>query len=677
MSIQYQSNSDPYKTALAYHQQKEYAQAKSLYLKVLQQQPQKAEAWVNLASVCDALGEGEDALTYAEKALKLNPRVRDGYFNKGAILRRLQRWEEAIKAFQLSLGYFPQDHDAYYYLGQCYFNVGLFDLALDAYKKASDIQPTLASIYAAGLCYQNTNRLAVAVICFNECIKIKPTDKSIRVRLLSCYQQLNDYPKLNEMLSSLLPLKGFTLEEQQELLFAKQCLSIWSEEPDLEKGIIQAIEESIKAGSILSVNPWRALALPLSLSTRLLLAQKHAASIENKYRQQTDWTVEVKAQPGRLRIGYLSVDFRVHAVGFLVQSLFALHDRSRFEVYAYSYGANDQSQVRKTIEQGVDHFIDIRNDSVFAAAAKIAADSIDILIDLTGFTADNRFAILALRPAPIQANYLGYCLSTGSQAIDYFLADKTMIQEEEKPYYSEKIVYLPHISMVLNHREAIHAELAGTRATWQLPQNAFVYGCFNQNYKIELAVFELWMEILQAVENSVLWLFSPHEIVSANLRREALKRSIDPQRLIFAPFANHAEYLARHQHMDLFLDTLQHNAVTTACDAVYAGVPILTLAGNHALSRGAKSIMEAAGPSELTQRFIATNKKDYVQKAIDFGLHPDEFAILKKAFQAQLSQSSLLDVPARVKAIETAYERMWSLYQQGLEPQSFTVEDTY
>lgn len=248
-----------------------------------------------------------------------------------------------------------------------------------------------------------------------------------------------------------------------------------------------------------------------------------------------------------------------------------------------------------------------------------------------------------------------------------------MIQEEDKPHYSEKIVYLPHTAMVLNHRETIRTELAKDRNYWHLPETAFVYGCFNNNYKIESTVFSLWMEILQAVDNSVLWLFSPHAIVETHLKEEAAKRGIDPQRLIFTGLIVHADYLARYQHMDLFLDTLYHNAVTTACDAIYAGVPLLTLAGDHALARGGKSVMQAAGSVAITQRFIAKDKEDYTQKAIDFGLDREEFAALKKAFQSQLPQSPLLDIPARIKAIEAAYEKMWDLYRQGLAPQSFSV----
>lgn len=188
MKTQYPPNVDPYRTALAHHQKKEYIEAKKLYLSVLQKQPQKAEAWVNLASVCDALGEGVDALSYVERALALDSKVRDGYFNKAVILQRLQRVEEAIIAFQNSLQHNPQDHDAYYQMGQCYFNLGALHSALEAYKKASNIRPTFASIYAAGRCYQGTNALQAAVICFNECIKIKPGDQLTQFKLLVCYQ---------------------------------------------------------------------------------------------------------------------------------------------------------------------------------------------------------------------------------------------------------------------------------------------------------------------------------------------------------------------------------------------------------------------------------------------------------------------------------------------------------
>ncbi len=677
MLISYQPSHDPYKTALAHHQKKEYTEAKSLYLKAIERQPQKAEAWVNLASVCDALGEGEDALTYVEKALKLNPRVRDGYFNKGAILRRLQRWEEAIKAFQISLAHSPQDHDAYYYMGQCYFSLSRFDLALEAYKKASNIRPTLASIYAAGKCYQHLSLLEAAILCFKECVKIKSDDRAAQFDLAFCYTKIENYPELQTLVSELQSVNNLTLDQQHTLFFAKQELSWWSEGADEALNLVLAIERQRLDNPQLSLNPWTAITLPLSLRSRYIFSQRFSASTEKKYCNWKNSHVVPLIRPKRLRIGYLSMDFRVHPMAFLIQSVFKLHDRARVELFAYSYGRNDNSEARRVIEQSVDHFVDIEKDDVITAAKKITADGIDILIDLAGFTTGSRFAILALRPAPLQVNYLGYCLSTGSQSIDYFLGDKTIIQEEEEIHYSEKIAYLPHTFITINHEEKICSQLAGTRADWGLAHGAFVYGCFNAIYKIEPAVFTAWMEILKAVPNSVLWLLSKHDIIAANLRQEAVKRGVEPNRLIFSAYKPREEHLARHQHMDLFLDTWQVNAVTTTCDAVYAGVPVLTLAGDYPLSRAGKSIMQAAGSPILTQQFIAKDREDYRQKAIHFGLHRQEFALLKKEFQEKLPQSPLLDMPAKVKAMEAAYEKMWALHQQGLPPQSFSVEDIY
>jgi protein O-GlcNAc transferase len=665
---------DDYRLAFIKHQEKNFAEAKVLYLKAVQQQPKRAEIWVNLASVCDKLCEYEEALHYIDKALQLDPQVKEGTFNKIIILQHLRRYKEAIDILQTVIPLFPQDADNYYQLGQCYHALYDYHQALACYKKASDLRPEVASTYEAARCYMRTNHISLAIICFEACLKISPEDRATQFHLLYCYKMIADYEKLNALLQEISLLQNLTLDEQLQLLFAKQELALWHPH-DAAKQLAEKISNDVSTAMQVGIDTFSTMIIPIPLAVRLELAKMDALQVEKKFPQekplfQAEKRTETKR---RLRIGYLSMDFRKHATAYLIRELFPLHDKENFEIFIYSYGFNDNSEIRHSIEQSAEHFIDLEQDSITTAAARIAADEIDILIDLAGFTKGNRFAILAQRPAPIQVNYLGYNLSTGSHSVDYFLADTTIVKSEEEQYCSEKIVYLPHTFISVNHKEKVSLELAKNKNDWQLPDNAFVFGCFNAIYKLEPTIFSVWMEVLTAVPNSVLWLLSANDIVINNLRQEAEKSSIAANRLIFCAREDREPHLARHLHMDLFLDTLQVNAITTACDALYMGVPVLTLAGDYPLSRAGKSVVAAAGAKALMQQFIASDLEDYKQKAIYFGKNTDKFTELKMLFQQQLPTSPLLDMPAKAKALETAYTKMWMRYQQGLVPQSFAV----
>ncbi len=665
---------DDYRLAFIKHQEKNFTEAKVLYLKALQQQPNRAEVWVNLASVCDKLGEYEEALQYINKALHLNPQVKEGPFNKVVILQHLRRYEEAIALLQTAIQQFSQDADHHYQLGQCHYALGDYYQALACYKKASDLRPEVASTYEAARCYMQTERISIAIICFEACLKISPEDRATQFHLLYCYKVEGEYEKLTILLQKLSPLSDLTLSQQLNLLFAKQQVGLW-QPIDAAKQLATKISHDVRIALQVKMETFATMIVPIPLAVRLELAKQEVLRIEEKFSQQMPLCQTRKRNETkcRLRVGYLSMDFRKHATAYLTCQLFSLHDKEHFEIFVYSYGFNDNSDMRRAIEQSAEHFIDLQEDNVTAAAEKIAADNIDILVDLAGFTKGNRFAIVAQRPAPIQVNYLGYNLSTGSRSIDYFLADTTLVLPEEERYCSEKIVYLPHTFIPINHKEQVSLTLTKNKPDWQLPENAFIFGCFNAIYKLEPIIFSAWMEILMAVPNSVLWLLSSHDIVINNLRREAEKRSVAANRLIFCAREDREPHLARHRHMDLFLDTLQVNAITTACDALYMGVPVLTLAGDYPLSRAGKSVVSAAGTKELMQQFIASDLEDYKRRAIYFGSNVDKFNELKKQFQQQLPTSPLLDMPAKAKALEKAYTEMWTRYQQGLSPQSFMV----
>ena len=305
----------------------------------------------------------------------------------------------------------------------------------------------------------------------------------------------------------------------------------------------------------------------------------------------------------RLRVAYLSADFNEHPTAYLTAGLFEQHDKSRFEITALSFGQNDNSPARRRLEAAFEHFIDVRDNSDQEIAALMRRSEIDIAVDLMGFTKDNRLGVLARRAAPIQVNYLGYPGTMGAPYMDYILADATVIPEHHDAFYAERVVRLPGTYQINDNRRAV-SQHTPTRGECGLPQNAFVFCCFNNPQKITPEIFDIWMRLLRATEGSVLWLIAGNAKAAANLRLEAEKRGVAPERLIFAPKASVADHLARHRLADLCLDTLPYNAHTTASDALWAGLPVLTCLGETFAGRVAASLLKAIGLDALITRTL-------------------------------------------------------------------------
>ncbi len=370
-----------------------------------------------------------------------------------------------------------------------------------------------------------------------------------------------------------------------------------------------------------------------------------------------------------MRIAYLSADFRQHPVAHLTAELFERHDRSRFEIIAVDFGGDDGSEMRKRLAGSFDLFIDVRAKSDEAAARAVHDLRPDIAIDLMGHTRDSRPGILAYRPAPVQVNYIGFPGTMGVPFIDYIIADSIVAPFGHQPFYTEKIVHLPDCYQANDTKRAI-AQQAPTRQEAGLPEEGFVFCCFNQNWKITAEVFAVWMRLLHAVPGSVLWLMLDNEATERNLRNEAKARGIDPARLVFASRLPIEEHRARHHLADLFLDTLPCNAHTTASDALWAGLPIVTQLGEAFAGRVAASLLTAIGLPELVTHRI----EDYEGLALRLARDP----ILLKAYRDRLNANRLthplFDTDRFRRHIEAAYLKMWKIWQAGGQPQSFKVE---
>jgi len=368
----------------------------------------------------------------------------------------------------------------------------------------------------------------------------------------------------------------------------------------------------------------------------------------------------------KLKIGYLSADFKQHPLSYLMAEVFELHNRGRFEVIGYSIGGNDNSDIRNRIQKGFDQFHDLESLSLKETANCITKDKIDILVDLTGYTAHSRTAVLALRPAPIQIQFLGYPGTLGTPHADYIIADEIIIPEKYFKYYDEKVVWMPDTYQP-NDRHRVIAHIP-SKIEAGLPENKFVFCCFNASYKILPDIFQIWMRLLKTVPNSVLWLIEANSLAVENLRREA-QQHIDPQRLIFAPKQPLANHLARLSLADLALDTLPYNAHTTMSDALWAGIPAISCTGESFASRVGASLLKAAGLSEL----ITTNLQDYEKLALELATNPTKLASFKKRLNDNKNTCALFDTPRWVRNIETGYEMMWKRFQKGLPPEHLKI----
>jgi predicted O-linked N-acetylglucosamine transferase (SPINDLY family) len=348
--------------------------------------------------------------------------------------------------------------------------------------------------------------------------------------------------------------------------------------------------------------------------------------------------------------------------------LFELHDKSQFELFGFSFGATQNDEMRQRLEKSFDQFIEVGGLSDNEIAQLTRGLNIDIGIDLKGFTQHSRAGIFAYRAAPIQVNYLGYPGTMGAEYIDYLIADKTLIPSPFEQFYSEKVVYLPH-SYQANDRKRVISEKQFSRLEMGLPKQGFVYCCFNNNHKILPATFKSWMRILKAVDESVLWLLQDNSWAAENLKKEAQKEGIDEKRLVFAERMSPPEHLARHRQADLFLDTFPYNAHTTASDALWVGLPVITLAGESFASRVAASLLNAIGLPEL----ITNTSEEYEVLAIDLAMNPQKLAIIKRTLADNRLTTPLFDAPRFTKNLEAAYIKMYERYRLGLQPDNIVI----
>jgi protein O-GlcNAc transferase len=623
--------------------------------------PDFADAHFNRGNAFKALGRHARALASYDEALRLRPSYRAALTNKIAIFTILDRNEEAFAAARQAITRDPGHVGALVNLGVAAQHLGRLDEALAAYADVLKVAPNdMTALRNRGAVLRDLDKPADALAGFDRLLEVNPADTD------ALYERGQALGALGRHVESLASFERALAVDPDHALslggagFAALNLCDW-EKAERYAGTI----ERRVADDGMVVSPF----VLLHLSTSPQLQQTGAKSFVSTIKAgRLPPRVPPARRGDKIRIAYLSADFCEHPVGHMIADLIESHDRTRFEVNGVCFSPDDASDVRARLIKAFDRFHVVRGETDAAAARRVRDLDVDIAIDLNGYTQHCRPAIFAARPVPIQVNYLGYAGTMGADFIDYVVADPVVLPLDEQPFVTEKIVHLPDCYHAYDTTRAI-APATPTREAAGLPASGFVFCSFNNGFKITRPVFEAWMRILARVEGSVLWLRQPNDAVRERLRREAVARNVDPARLVFAARAPLAEHLARHRVADLFLDTLPYNGHTTAADALWAGLPVVTCKGTAFPGRVGASMLAAIGLAEL----VAPDLAAYEALALRLATEPEFLADCRRRLGENRTTAPLFDIDRFSLHLEEAYVKMHELRRSGAAPQSFAI----
>jgi len=641
-----------------------FDEALESYDKAILLQNDYALAFNNRGNALQELKRLDEALASYDKAISNQPNYADAFNNRADILSALRRFDEALMSYDQAISLQAEFFLAFYNRGNALRKLKRFDDALASYDKAISIQSDYAEVFNnRGITLLDLNRLDEGLASFDKAISIKSDYADAFNNRGNTLRALR---RFDEALASY--HRAILIKSDYEFLFGsllhlRMEMSEWS---NLEQTLSE-FQFKIKDVKIVTT-PFPVLALFDDLELNLRLAQQW---IDNRFQTKPLASPFSKNYPNtKIRIGYFSADFHNHPTAYLMAELFERHDLTKFELYAFSFGPDSVDEMRQRLEVSFDKFFDVKFQSDQEVAELSRSLGVDIAVDLKGFTTGARTSIFAHRCAPVQVSYIGYPGTMAADFIDYIIADKILIPTQSQKSYSEKVVYLPDSYQINDSKREI-SKKDFTRIELGLPEEGFVFCCFNNSYKILPDVFNSWMRILKAVEGSVIWLLDSNDSSVCNLKREASNLGISPERLVFAKFMPLPDHLARHSCADLFLDTHPCNAHTTASDALWAGLPVLTRIGESFAARVAASLLNAVGLPEL----ITTSVDEYEQLAIRLATHPDEVRALKQKLSDERLSSKLFDTPLYVRHLEAAYTEMYDRHQAGLEPDHIYIQD--
>ena len=624
--------------------------------------PEDARSHYNLGNALRSLEMLEEAATSYQRAVALNPEYAEAFNNLGIALQGLGRMSDAEASFAQSLSLNPHNIEAIYNLGGMKLELGHLADAETYYREAIALQPDLDCAHGnLGVTLKKVGRLQEASDSFKLAIALNPQYAEARFNLGLTLFDLGSLPEAAEMLDEAVKLKPNYTAAKAFSNHVRQHMCDFTVYDQLH-------EDALQLGiSTEAISPFLGLSWSDNAEQQLMRAKKYS----NETFGRVSYTpIEHRPTAGeRLRIGYFSADFHDFPGMYLMAGMLEHHDREQFEVFAFSYGPEKDDPMRHRIVSAVDHFIDIRNMPTNSVIELCRTLEIDIALHRNGHTKEARTELFQQKVAPVQISYLGYPGTLGAEFIDYVVADSMVIPSSHRHYYSENVIYMPNSYQPNDDARQISA-VECTRAENGLPNNAFVLCCFNQSYKISPREFTVWMRVMKAVDDSVLWLLSSNVWAERNLREQAAQSGIDPQRLIFAKRVPQAEHLARHRLADLFVDTFNYNAHTTASDALWAGLPLVTKAGEQFAARVASSLLYAVGMEDL----VALDEEGYEKLILDLVTDRNQLQQLRSRLQKNILSYPLFDTERYTRQFETGLKLANQRYQEGNTAADIFVE---
>jgi predicted O-linked N-acetylglucosamine transferase (SPINDLY family) len=672
-----------------------YEDALVWFGKALSLKPDYAEALLNKGAILKVLKKLEEAIALAEQALSINPNLVEAWSNKGGALKELKRFDEAVVHYDKAISLKPDYHEAWSNKGVTLHELKRFDEAIAHYDKALSLKSDYAEAWSnKGATLHELKRFDEAIAHYDKAISLKPdyhetwSNKGVALYELNQFDEaithydkaLSLKPDYHEAWAN----KGSTLNLLKKHSESAKCFQKALELNSKDSYLLGKAHHQMMLGCDWSnyeknineifnlANEGRKGAEPFGfqgISSSEELLKKCAEIYSNDVFPPLGNLSKVSQyNHHKIRVGYLCGEFRNQATSILMTRVWELHNKSKFEIFAFDNGWDDDSDYRHRIAGAFSNIFDISRLSDLDAAKLIQHNEIDILVNLNGFFGYARQGIFSYKPAPIQVNYLGFPGTMGVKYMDYIIADKVVIPEESKIHYVEKLAYLPNSYQANDDMRTI-SDRKFSKAELGLPEDAFVFACFNNNYKITPTVFDSWLRILSLVQGSVLWLLADNPTAKDNLIKEAFSRGIDSSRLVFAERLPISEHLARHDLADLFLDTLPYNAHTTCSDALWVGLPVLTLMGHTFPGRVSASLLSAMGLSEL----VTHTQEEYEALAVELAMNRQKLADIKVKLAKNRLSTPLFNTPLFTKNIEAAYMKMMERYQADLEPDHIFV----
>ncbi|KAL9233417.1 hypothetical protein vseg_008423 [Gypsophila vaccaria] len=688
------------------------------YQNALQARPNYAMAFGNLASTYYEQGQLDLAILHYKEAINCDNGFLEAYNNLGNALKDAGRVDEAMQCYNQCLSLKPNHPQALTNLGNIYMEWNMVAVAATYYRATLSVTSGLSAPFNnLAVIYKQQGKHGDAISCYNEVLRIDPTAVDGLVNRGNTYKEIGrvteaiqDYvhaitirPTMAEAHANLasaykdsghveaaiksyrqaLSLRPDFPEATCNLLHTLQCVCSWEDRDKMFKDVEAIIRRQVKMSVLPSVQPFHAIAYPLDPILALEISRKyaqHCSVVASRYALSPfnhPSPTPIKSGPHpRLRIGYVSSDFGNHPLSHLMGSVFGMHNREHVEVFCYALSPNDGTEWRHRTQTETEHFVDVSAMPSNQIAKMINDDQIQVLVNLNGYTKGARNEIFAMQPAPIQVSYMGFPGTTGATYIDYLVTDEFVSPFKSAHIYSEKLVHVPHCYFVNDYkqknRDLLDPNCRPKRSDYGLPEDKFLFACFNQLYKMDPEIFTTWCNILKRIPNSALWLLKFPAAGESRLRAYAAAQGVRPDQIIFTDVAVKHEHIKRSALADLFLDTPLCNGHTTGTDILWAGLPMITLPLEKMATRVAGSLCLATG---LGEEMIVNSIKEYEERAVSLALNPPKLRALRDKLKAVRLTCPLFDTPRWVKNLERAYFKMWNLYCSGKHPQPFKVTE--